>query len=115
MLTSSDLLQALRPAFIVYALAMASTGAALRLAPDDARQAAARAPAGLRWVRMAEHAFADASAERPVASVSRVARPLPAGRQASAGACTRAVVADLPSPAATTQRAFLAGALAAVP
>lgn len=115
MLTSSDLLQALRPAFIVYALAMASTGAALRLAPDDARQAAARAPAGLRWVRMAEHAFADASLERPVASVSRAALSLPAGRRARAGTCARAVVGELPAPAASAQRAFLAGALAAVP
>jgi len=49
MLTSSDFAQALRPAFIVYALAMASTGAALRFAPAEARQAG-RAPAGLQWV-----------------------------------------------------------------
>lgn len=115
MLTSSDLLQALRPAFIVYALAMASTGAALRLAPDDARQPAARAPAGLRWVRMAEHAFADASVQRPLASVSSVAPPSRSGRLARADACARAAVGELPAPVASAQRALLAGALAAVP
>ncbi|QWP78322.1 hypothetical protein J5226_08000 [Lysobacter sp. K5869] len=115
MLTSSDLIQALRPAFIVYALAMASTGAALRFAPDDARQAAARTPAALRWVQRAERAFGEAAVERPVASVARAAAPLQAGLRAHADTCARVAAEALPAPAAAAHGAFVAGALAALP
>lgn len=83
MLTSTDLIQALRPAFVVYALAMASTGAALEFASDGARQAA-RTPVALRWL---EDASSDAHARRPVAAVAQGAGVLGAELRERAASC----------------------------
>ncbi len=101
MLTSSDFLQAVRPAFIVYALAMASTGAALRFAPDDARHAAARTPAALQWVQRSQRSLAHPQA---APSVALAARPLRAGfgtgyragLGAQAGRCAATAAQALP-------------------
>jgi hypothetical protein len=109
MLTSTDLIQALRPAFVVYALAMASTGAALEFASDGARQAA-RTPVALRWLE--DGASADARARRPVASVARGARVLGAELREHAVICA-GVAAEAPlSKAAAGCGAVVADALA---
>jgi len=115
MLTSSDLLQALRPAFIVYALAMASTGAALRFAPDDARQAAARTPAAAHWLERAPRIFADASASRQVAAVARAATPLRGGLRTQADTCAQAAAEALPAQTLATRGEWVASALAGLP
>jgi hypothetical protein len=120
MLTSSDFLQAVRPAFIVYALAMASTGAALGFAPDDARHAAARTPAALQWVQRTQRSLAHPSA---APSVALAARPLRAdfrtgvrtGFGAHAGRCAATAAQALPVDAMAAHGASVAGALAGLP
>lgn len=61
MLTPNDLTQALRPAFVVYALAMVSVGAAHRFAPAGPGPAADRLPAA---ARVLVEAFAPATQAR---------------------------------------------------
>ncbi|MFK3647367.1 hypothetical protein ACI2IY_02885 [Lysobacter enzymogenes] len=115
MLTSSDFIQAVRPAFIVYALAMASTGAALRFAPDDARQAQARTPAALQLVERAQRSWTGVRVEHPVALAARHAAPLREGFRVYTGQCAQGAADTLPASAAAVHGAFVAGALAGLP
>lgn len=114
MLTSSDFIQALRPAFIVYALVMASTGAALRFAPDDARQARARTPAALHLVETMPLSLAAAFGRQRGATAARTGAPLPVGFRVRADDCAAAAADALPAQAAA-HGAFVAGALAGLP
>ncbi|QQQ02123.1 hypothetical protein [Lysobacter enzymogenes] len=114
MLTPSDFIQALRPAFIVYALAMASTGAALRFAPDDARQSRARTPAALHLVETMPLSLAAAFDQQRAATAARTGGRLPAGFRVHAGNCAASATEVLPAQAAA-HGAFVAGALAGLP
>lgn len=114
MLTPSDFIQALRPAFIVYALAMASTGAALRFAPDDARQARARTPAALRLVETMPSSLAAEFGQQGAATAARTGGRLQAGFRVHARNCAAPATGALPAQAAA-HGAFAAGALAGLP
>lgn len=110
MLKPSDFAQALGPAFVAYALVLASTGTAPRFAPAEARQAQERAPAALRRLRESL-SLARTEAARPSELPRRSLAPLRIGLRVDAADCAGA---DAPAPA-SAPAAFAVRALAAMP